>query len=165
MHKANPPFRAEHVGSFLRPPEVRDARARHERGELDAAGLRTIEDGAIERLIRRQEESGLQGVTDGEFRRAFWHYDFLQALDGVETYYVEQGIQFKGAALKPVKLKKDFFTVGSKAKDKDDYQIFDPKKKVLLYDADGSGKGAAYQIAVFDMKLKLTMNAAEFLVI
>ena len=105
MHKSNPPFRAEHVGSFLRPPEVKDARARHERGELDAAGLRTIEDGAIERLIRRQEESGLQGVTDGEFRRAFWHYDFLQALDGVETYYVEQGIQFKGAALKPVALR------------------------------------------------------------
>ena len=102
MHKTNPPFRAEHVGSFLRPPEVKDARARHERGELDAAGLTAVEDAAIERLIRRQEESGLQGVTDGEFRRAFWHYDFLQALDGVETYFVEQGFQFKGAAIKPL---------------------------------------------------------------
>src|SRR6187549_1092769 len=105
MHKTNPPFRAEHVGSFLRPPEVKDARGRHERGELDAAGLRAIEDGAIEQLIRRQEESGLQGVTDGEFRRAFWHYDFLQALDGVETYFVEQGFQFKGAAIKPLMLR------------------------------------------------------------
>ena len=84
---------------------MKDARARHERGELDAAGLGAVEDGAIERLIRRQEESGLQGVTDGEFRRAFWHYDFLQALDGVETYYVEQGFQFKGATIKPLMLR------------------------------------------------------------
>jgi len=71
----------------------------------------------------------------------------------------------KGSMLKKGKLNKDFFTVGSKAKDKDDYLIFDPKKKVLLYDADGSGKGAAYQIVTFDKKLKLTMTATEFLVI
>lgn len=71
----------------------------------------------------------------------------------------------KGSMLKKGKLAKDFFVVGSKAKDKNDYLIFDSKKKVLLYDADGSGKGAAYQIATFDKKLKLTMTAAEFLVI
>nr|WP_246408367.1 hypothetical protein [Microvirga lupini] len=71
----------------------------------------------------------------------------------------------KGSLTKKGKLNKDFFTVGSKAKDKNDYLIFDPKKKVLLYDADGSGKGAAYQIATFEKKLKLTMTAAEFFVI
>ncbi|MCC6947182.1 MAG: 5-methyltetrahydropteroyltriglutamate--homocysteine S-methyltransferase [Bradyrhizobiaceae bacterium] len=105
MHKINPPFRAEHVGSFLRPQELKDARAKHERGALDDAGLKAIEDKAIERVIRQQEENGLQSITDGEFRRAFWHYDFLQALKGVETYYADQGIQFKGAALKPIMLR------------------------------------------------------------
>jgi 5-methyltetrahydropteroyltriglutamate--homocysteine methyltransferase len=105
MHKLNPPFRAEHVGSFLRPQELKQARARHERGELDGAGLKAVEDRAIERVIRQQEENGLQSITDGEFRRAFWHYDFLQGLDGVESYLAEQGIQFKGAALKPIMLR------------------------------------------------------------
>ncbi|QRM29613.1 cadherin domain-containing protein [Microvirga sp. VF16] len=71
----------------------------------------------------------------------------------------------KGSLTKKGKLNKDFFAAGSKAKDKNDYLVFDSKKKVLLYDADGSGKGAAYQIAAFDKKLKLAMNAAEFLVI
>jgi len=105
MHKINPPFRAEHVGSFLRPQELKDARAKHEAGAIDDAELKTIEDKAIERVIRLQEENGLQSITDGEFRRAFWHYDFLQALKGVETYYADQGIQFKGAALKPIMLR------------------------------------------------------------
>jgi 5-methyltetrahydropteroyltriglutamate--homocysteine methyltransferase len=109
MHKLNPPYRAEHVGSFLRPAEVKEARAKHERGEIDEAALRAVEDKAIERVIRDQENAGMQSITDGEFRRAFWHYDFLQGLVGVETYMVEQGIQFKGAALKPIMLK-----VGSK---------------------------------------------------
>jgi 5-methyltetrahydropteroyltriglutamate--homocysteine methyltransferase len=105
MHRLNPPFRAEHVGSFLRPPELKDARARHERGEIDGAALKAVEDKAIERVIQKQEDVGMQGITDGEFRRAFWHYDFLQGLDGVETYLVEEGIQFKGAALKPIMLR------------------------------------------------------------
>jgi 5-methyltetrahydropteroyltriglutamate--homocysteine methyltransferase len=109
MHKLNPPYRAEHVGSFLRPAELKEARAKHERGEIDDAALTAVEDKAIERVIQGQENAGMQSVTDGEFRRAFWHYDFLQGLKGVETYMVEQGIQFKGAALKPIMLK-----VGSK---------------------------------------------------
>ena len=105
MHKLNPPFRAEHVGSFLRPAELKEARAKHERVEIDDAALKTVEDKAILDVIRKQEDAGMQSVTDGEFRRAFWHYDFLQALDGVETYLAEQGIQFKGAALKPIMLR------------------------------------------------------------
>ncbi len=105
MHKLNPPYRAEHVGSFLRPAELKEARAKHERGELSDAGLKAVEDKAIEDVIRRQEAAGMQSITDGEFRRAFWHYDFLQALVGVETYMADQGIQFKGAALKPIMLR------------------------------------------------------------
>jgi Ca2+-binding RTX toxin-like protein len=71
----------------------------------------------------------------------------------------------KGTLTKPAKLNKAFFTVGTAAKDKNDYLIYDNKKKVLYYDDDGSGAHAAYQIATFDKKLKLTMTAAEFLVI
>jgi 5-methyltetrahydropteroyltriglutamate--homocysteine methyltransferase len=73
MPRANPPFRAEHVGSLLRPAGLKAARASHERGEIDAAGLAFVEDREIESAIRRQEEIGLQSVTDGEFRRAFWN--------------------------------------------------------------------------------------------
>jgi 5-methyltetrahydropteroyltriglutamate--homocysteine methyltransferase len=105
MHHLNPPFRAEHVGSFLRPPELKEARAKHERGEIDDAALKATEDQAIERVIKKQQDVGMQGITDGEFRRAFWHYDFLQGLDGVESYLADEGIQFKGAALKPIMLR------------------------------------------------------------
>ncbi|MDH4146465.1 MAG: 5-methyltetrahydropteroyltriglutamate--homocysteine S-methyltransferase [Acidimicrobiia bacterium] len=79
----DPPFRAEQVGSLLRPPELLDARARHQRGELDAAGLRAAEDAAIAAAVREVEALGFQPVTDGEFRRAYFHLDFLQRLDGV----------------------------------------------------------------------------------
>jgi 5-methyltetrahydropteroyltriglutamate--homocysteine methyltransferase len=77
------PFRADQVGSLLRPPELADARARFRRGELDAAGLQAAEDRAITEAVRRQEAIGLQGITDGEFRRDWWHLDFLAQLDGV----------------------------------------------------------------------------------
>jgi len=106
MQNNTPPFRAEHVGSLLRPAELKEARARHERGELDDAGLREIEDACILRAIARQEEVGLNSITDGEYRRAFWHYDFLEHLPGVESYIAERkGFAFKGAALKPKMLK------------------------------------------------------------
>lgn len=78
-----PPFRAEHVGSLLRPPEVLKARAALLDGRLDAAGLRAVEDEAIRAAVRRQEEIGLKGVTDGEFRRGSWHMDFLYRVGGV----------------------------------------------------------------------------------
>jgi 5-methyltetrahydropteroyltriglutamate--homocysteine methyltransferase len=103
MHKLNPPYRAEHVGSFLRPPSLKEARAKHERGEIGEAALKEVEDKAILDVIRKQEAAGMQSITDGEFRRAFWHYDFLEELDGVEGYWGEasSGVQFKGVALKP----------------------------------------------------------------
>jgi 5-methyltetrahydropteroyltriglutamate--homocysteine methyltransferase len=79
----SPPFRADHVGSLLRPPELLAARERFAAGELDADGLRAVEDDAISDMALLQEEVGLRTVTDGEFRRASWHMDFIYQLDGV----------------------------------------------------------------------------------
>ncbi len=80
---STPPFRADHVGSFLRPPEVVAARQRRADGEIGAEELRRVEDAAIADLVRRQEDVGLQGITDGELRRFMFHLDFLEQLDGV----------------------------------------------------------------------------------
>ena len=85
MDRTTPPYCADHVGSFLRPKRLLEARARHARGELAAEALRAIEDAAIRDVVRRQEEIGLRGITDGEFRRTFFHVDFLEQLDGVEV--------------------------------------------------------------------------------
>ena len=82
MPRSKPPFRADHVGSLLRPAALEQARGRRERGEISAEALATVEDREIEKVIRRQEQIGLQAVTDGEFRRAFWNYDFLGQLEG-----------------------------------------------------------------------------------
>lgn len=95
-----PPFRADHVGSLLRSPAVKEARAKRDNGEIDAAQLRAIEDEEIIKLIAKQEEIGLQSITDGEYRRAWWHYDFIGGLDGVQLVKVEQGIQFAGVQTK-----------------------------------------------------------------
>jgi 5-methyltetrahydropteroyltriglutamate--homocysteine methyltransferase len=80
-----PPFRADHVGSFLRPPELLQARERFRNGEIAPSQLRAAEDAAIRDIVRFQEELGLQGITDGEFRRTYFHVDFLERLAGVET--------------------------------------------------------------------------------
>ena len=101
MLRTLPPFRADHVGSLLRPAELKEARAKHARAGISPGELRAFEDNAIVAAIRKQEAIGLQGITDGEFRRAFWHFDFLEALDGVESYETGQGIQFKGGQTKP----------------------------------------------------------------
>jgi 5-methyltetrahydropteroyltriglutamate--homocysteine methyltransferase len=81
----NPPFRADHVGSLLRPERLKDARQRHQRGQITSAELRAVEDDAIRDVVAKQEAVGLQSVTDGEFRREFFHLDFLQRLEGVTT--------------------------------------------------------------------------------
>src|SRR6202158_5103341 len=96
-----PPFRADHVGSLLRPQELREARAKRGRGEIKAEQLKAVEDRAIKEVIAKQEAIGLRGVTDGEFRREFWHIDFLAGLDGVESFTAEHGIQFQGGETKP----------------------------------------------------------------
>jgi len=93
---ARPPFRADHVGSLLRPAALKEARARHARGEIDAAALKDVENRAIAAAIARQEAVGLKAVTDGEFRRSWWHLDFLWGLAGTERYVMDQGIAFAG---------------------------------------------------------------------
>ena len=85
MSKLNPPFRADHVGSLLRPAELLAARVRRQKGEISAAELRAIEDEAIAATVRKVESIGMQAVTDGEFRREFFHLDFLEKLDGVSV--------------------------------------------------------------------------------
>lgn len=76
------------------------ARQQFAAGEIDAAALRSIEDEEIRKVVASQRASGLQVVTDGEFRRAWWHFDFFDGLDGVERYEAEQGIQFNGVQTK-----------------------------------------------------------------
>ena len=100
-----PPFRADHVGSLLRTRPLKEARVRREKNEISATELRAIEDREITAAIRKQEEIGLRAVTDGEFRRAFWNYDFLGALPGVEAYLGERKIKFQGVNPKPMMLR------------------------------------------------------------
>jgi 5-methyltetrahydropteroyltriglutamate--homocysteine methyltransferase len=84
------------VGSLLRTAPLKEARERRARGEIDAAALRAVEDAEIVKLIARQEATGLRAITDGEFRRAYWHFDFLEGLEGVESVSADSGMNFKG---------------------------------------------------------------------
>jgi 5-methyltetrahydropteroyltriglutamate--homocysteine methyltransferase len=105
MKRAKPPFRADHVGSFLRPAALKEARAQRENGTITAAELKAVEDREIEKIIKKQEEIGLQLATDGEFRRSWWHFDFLSMLDGVELFETDAGIQFRGVQTKAQSLR------------------------------------------------------------
>lgn len=100
MTNETKPFRVDHVGSFLRPQRLKDARDAFAKGKIDAQALRSVEDEEIRELILKQKQVGLKGITDGEFRRGFWHIDFLEHLNGVEGYVPEQGYnqQFHGKA-------------------------------------------------------------------
>jgi len=104
--RTKPPFRADHIGSLLRPAALKEARAKHAKGELDAAGLKAVEDREIERVIRKQEEVGLKLATDGEFRRSWWHFDFFRGLKGVEMISAPpikfHGVETKAEAIKIV---------------------------------------------------------------
>src|SRR5438105_12276623 len=83
--RTTPPFRADHVGSFLRPKVLLDARAQAAQGEITREQLRAVEDEAIGEIVKLQQDVGLKSVTDGEFRRTYFHIDFLQQLGGVQT--------------------------------------------------------------------------------
>lgn len=100
MAKTRPPFRADVVGSLLRPEAVKQARIQYQAGEISASQLRSVEDREILRVVELQRKTGLQVVTDGELRRAWWHFDFFAGLHGVERYEAEQGIQFNGIQTK-----------------------------------------------------------------
>ncbi len=86
------PSRADHVGSLLRPPALHTARWQHADGVLSTESLRQIEDNCIREAVRMQEAVGLKSATDGEYRRAFWHYDFLAGLDGVDMVEIESPV-------------------------------------------------------------------------
>jgi len=105
MQRTKAPFRADHVGSFLRPAALKEARAKREQGAITAAELKAVEDREVEKIIKKQEEIGLKLATDGEFRRSWWHFDFLGMLDGVEVYDTDQGIQFRGVQTKAQSLR------------------------------------------------------------
>ena len=92
--RTRPPFRADHVGSLLRPPQLLQARADFADGRLDADGLREAEDEAIREIVAMQDGVGLQSATDGEFRRESWHMDFIYQLDGITKEPGEMNIKF-----------------------------------------------------------------------
>ncbi|MCW2567266.1 MAG: 5-methyltetrahydropteroyltriglutamate--homocysteine S-methyltransferase [Mycobacterium sp.] len=95
--RQTPPFRADHVGSLLRPEELLAARARHAAGDLPADELRAVEDDSIREVVRLQEDLGLQGITDGEFRRTSWHMDFIYQLGGVDRTDEKLAVHFRNA--------------------------------------------------------------------
>src|SRR3954467_11720821 len=97
MNRTTPPFRADHVGSLLRPKSIHEARAKRAKGEITADALKAVEDREIERVIKRQEDVGLHAITDGEFRRSWWHLDFLWGRPGPANHLRDSGTAFSGA--------------------------------------------------------------------
>src|SRR6516164_1529579 len=93
-----PPFRADHVGSLLRPPQLLAARDDFAVGRIDGARLRAVEDDAITEVVGMQEAVGLQSATDGEFRRASWHMDFIYQLDGISRSTEQLAVHFRNAS-------------------------------------------------------------------
>lgn len=124
---STPPFRADHVGSLLRPASVMEARKKFYGDEktITAEELRAIEDEAITDVIRMQEDLGLQVVTDGEHRRYFWHYDFMGMLTGFDLVTRGEGIQFEGIKLPPL-----YPTITGKLDFPDDHPMLDHFKFV-----------------------------------
>ena len=100
MQRTKPPFRADQVGSFLRSDALKQARAKREKGEITPAQLKAVEDQEIKNVIKKQEDVGMKLATDGEFRRTFWHFDFLGGMQGVDLYDHVHGVIFEGAQTK-----------------------------------------------------------------
>ena len=118
---AKPPYRADHVGSLLRPAAVKEARRKfHEEKSIGADELKAVEDEAIRGEVRLQENAGLLAVTDGETRRSFWHYDFMDGLTGLDLEERDDGVQFHGVKLRPI-----FPTIKEKLDFPDDHPMLD----------------------------------------
>ena len=123
---AKPPYRADHVGSLLRPQAIVKARKAHyEDHAIEAEELHAVEDQEIPALIKMQEEAGLLAVTDGEARRSFWHYDFMGMLNGLDLEEREEGVQFAGVTLRPI-----FPTITDKLSFPDDHPMLEHFKFV-----------------------------------
>lgn len=101
LKTVTPPFRADVVGSYLRPDYLHAARAQYARGEIDHDELKRVEDKAISELVAKQKAAGLQVITDGEFRRSWWHLDFMWGLNGVEKAALSHGYNFAGTETRP----------------------------------------------------------------
>ena len=101
MQRTKPPFRADHVGSLLRTAPLKEAREKRKRGVISTDELREIEDREIKQVICKQEAAGLKAITDGEYRRISWNYDFLEQLDNVESYVGERKIKFAATGPQP----------------------------------------------------------------
>lgn len=128
MSTATPPFRADHVGSLLRPDAVKDARTKfYGDKSISADELKAVEDAEIPALIKMQEDVGLKVVTDGEARRTFWHYDFMGMLDGldIESRDGSSFVGFQGVELPPV-----FPAINGKLDFPDDHPMLDHYKFV-----------------------------------
>ena len=108
MTLTQPPFRADHVGSLLRPPELARARAEHKAGRLSSTDLRKAEDVAIRDVVKMQEELGLAGITDGEFRRSSWHMDFLYQIGGVRRIQQNITVHFTATRATWISRPRDF---------------------------------------------------------
>src|SRR5436190_17051520 len=93
--RTQPPFRAEHVGSLLRLPELLRAREEFAQGKIGAEQLRSLEDDAIRAVVKMQDDVGLQSATDGEFRRSSWHMDFIYQLGGIDQAPGNLKVQFR----------------------------------------------------------------------
>src|SRR5215208_6004071 len=109
--RSKPPFRADHVGSLLRPKELHEIRAKAKRGEVSKEDLQKAEDKHIRNVVKLQEDVGLQSITDGEFRRDWWHIDFLHGFDGVE---LSKGNAYGDAKFKNTEEQPPFMLVQSK---------------------------------------------------
>ncbi len=116
------PFRADHVGSLLRPQALREARAARAVGTITATQLREVEDRCIKEAVTRQESIGLRAATDGEYRRAFWHYDFMAGLEGVELVAPPTKVAFSGGVLLPYTLQVNSRVAWQKPVMIDDYK-------------------------------------------
>ena len=103
--RTKPPYRADHVGSILRSAPLKEAREKAAKGQITAVQLKAVEDQEIPNIIAKQEAVGLKLATDGEYRRAWWHFDFFGMLDGVEIYELDHGIQFQGIQTKPLSIR------------------------------------------------------------
>jgi 5-methyltetrahydropteroyltriglutamate--homocysteine methyltransferase len=128
MQRTRPPFRADEVGSLLRPQKIKDARAKLAKGEITADDLRKIEDSEIEKVVHKQSAIGLKLATDGEYRRSWWHFDFLSKLTGCELYHPEHGIQFAG-----VETRNDSVRVIGKLDFPDDHPMLEHFKFLKKY--------------------------------
>ncbi len=130
MQPTKPPFRADHVGSLLRPAPLREARAKVAKGELSAEQLRRIEDREIDGVIKKQEEIGLKLATDGELRRSWWQFDFFKGLGGVELYSTGKGIVFAGVETKAESVRVIGKVGFSKHSHTDDFRFVKDRTKV-----------------------------------